>query len=238
MRILFKVILLFCLTGCLGQNKEKTITVVNDSNVMDVQEKPKIPKEDAFQMNMGFMDNPVWVWAKYDHNLNVKNVNYNHIYGINYYDEEEGYYETLYYEKDREGKSRDSINFYNYILKPYPGNGTLQLIGKNADTLLLFNVLENKALSGSFKGKEYRRIPTVSINGKNEKVSDYDVRINYALKEKPFYEITIISDEGIDTFIFKSNCDLNDDFVISYYDLTNDRIYLLEKDCYLEKIDL
>lgn len=237
MKIILTLILLISLTSCSGQNKEKPSTLDID-NTMKSQEISKIPK-DAFQMNMNFDDNPVWVWAKYDHNLNVKNIKYNHIYGINYYDEEEGYFETLYYEKDREGKSRDSINFSNYIIKPYPGNGTLQLIGKNADTLLLFNVLENKTLSGSFKGKKYQRIPTVNINSKNEKVSDYDVRINYDLKEKPFYEITIISDEGVDTFIFKSNCDLkNDDFVISYYDLTNGRVYLLGKDCYLEKTDL
>ena len=58
------------------------------------------------------------------------------------------------------------------------------------------------------------------------------------LKEKPFYEVTIINDEGINKHIFKSNCQLKDEFDLSYYDLTNNRIYLLQKDCYLEKVDL
>ena len=236
MKITITIILLISLTSCSGQIKEKPPTIVNNDSIMKTKEIPKIPK-DAFQMNINFEDNPIWIWAKYDHNLNLKGVNYNHIYGINYYDED-GEFETLYYEKDRESKNKDSINFSNYILKPYPGNGTLQLISKEADTLLLFNVLENKALSSNFKGKEYQKIPTIGINTKNEKVSDYDVRINYILKEKSFYEVTIINDYGINVFIFKSNCLLKDDFAISYYDLTNDRIYLLEKDCYLEKTDL
>lgn len=236
MRIIFTIILLVSLTSCSGQNKEKLSTVINNDSIMKTQKMSKIPK-DAFQMNMNFDDNPVWVWVKYDHSLSLNNTDYRHIYGINYWNKE-GVVRTLYYEKDREGKNKDSINFSNYILKPYPGDKTLQLIGKDADTLLLFNVLANKALSGVFKGKEYQRIPTIGINTKNEKVSDYDVRINYILKEKSFYEVTIISDDGINTFIFKSNCDLKDDFTISYYDLTNDRIYLLQKDCYLEKVDL
>lgn len=235
MKIIITIILLISLTSCLGQNKEKLSTVNNDS-IMKAQEVSKIPK-DAFQMNMNFDDNPVWIWAKYDHNLSSNKIVYEHIYGINYWDEE-GDVKTLYYEKDREIKMKDSIDFSNHILKPYPGDKTLQLISKEADTLLLFNVLENKALSGNFKGKEYQRIPTININNKNEKVSDYDVRINYVLKEKPFYEVTIINDEGINKYIFKSNCQLKDEFDLSYYDLTSNRIYLLQKDCYLEKIDL
>ena len=235
MKIIFTLILLVSLTSCSGQNKEKLSTLDTDST-MKSQEISKIPK-DAFQMNMSFDDNPVWVWAKYDHNLSLNNTSYNHIYGINYWDEE-GVVKTLYYEKDRDDKNRDSINFSNYILKPYPGDKTLQLIDKNADTLLLFNVLENKALRSNLKGKDYQRIPTIGVNTKNEKVSDYDIRINYILKEKSFYEVTIVNDDGINVFIFKSNCVLKDDFAISYYDLTNDRIYLLEKDCYLEKTDL
>jgi len=235
MKNIFKFILLISLTSCSGQTKEKPSTVNNDS-IMEKQKTTKIPK-DAFQMNINFDDNPVWVWAKYDHNLNTNDVEYEHIYGINYWDEE-GEVRTLYYEKDREIKTKDSIDFSNNILKFYPGDKTLQLISKQADTLLLFNVLENKSLSSNFKGKEYQRIPTINFNDRKEKVSDYDVRINYSLKEKPFYEVTVISDEGINTQIFKSNCDLKDDFNISYYDLTNNRIYLLDKDCYLERVDL
>lgn len=236
MKTIITIILLISLTSCSGQNKEKPSTNVINDSIMREQELSKIPK-DAFQMNMNFDDNPVWVWAKFDHNLSSNEIVYKHIYGINYWDEE-GNVKTLYYERDREIKKKDSIDFSNHILNPYPGDKTLQLISKEADTLLLFNVLENKALSSNFKGKKYQRIPTVNVNSKNEKVSDYDVRINYILKEKPFYEVTIINDEGINVFIFKSNCTLKDDFIISYYDLTNDRIYLIEKDCYLEKVDL
>lgn len=235
MRIIFTVILLISITSCSGQTKEKISTKESDS-IMTKQEVSKIPK-DAFQMNINFDDNPVWVWAKYNHNLSLNDIKYDHIYGINYWDEE-GDVRTLYYEKDREIKMKDSIDFSNNILKFYPGDKTLQLISREADTLVLFNVLENKSLSGNFKGKKYKRIPTVSFNDKKEKVSDYDVRINYSLKSKSFYEVTIISDEGINTKIFKSNCDLESDFDISYYDLTNNRIYLLQKDCYLEKVDL
>lgn len=235
MKIIFTLILLVSLTSCSGQTKEKLSTINNDS-IMKKQEISKIPK-DAFQMNINFDDNPVWVWAKYNHNLNLNDVTFEHIYGINYWDKK-GDVRTLYYEKDREMKMKDSIDFSNNILKFYPGDKTLQLISKEADTLLLFNVLENKTLSGSFKGKEYQRIPTVNINSKNEKVSDYDVRINYVLKEKLFYEVTIINDAGINVSIFKSNCDLKNNLTISYFDLTNDRIYLLQKNCYLEKIDL
>lgn len=235
MKDIFKFILLISLTSCSGQTKEKPSTLNNDS-VMKKQAISKIPK-DAFQMNINFADNPVWVWVKYNHNLSLNDINYEHIYGINYWDEE-GEVKTLYYEKDREKKMKDSIDFSNNILKFYPGDKTLQLISREADTLLLFNVLENKSLSGNFKGKKFQKIPTVNFNDKEEKVSDYDVRINYTLKEKPFYEVTIISDEGINTQIFKLNCDLESDLNISYYDLTNNRIYLLQKDCYLEKVDL
>ncbi len=235
MKFITTIVLLISLTSCSGQNKERLPTVNNDS-IMKVQKVSKIPK-DAFQMNMNFDDNPVWVWVKYDHRLSLNNIVHEHIYGINYWDEE-GDVKTLYYEKDREIKNKDSIDFSNYILKPYPGDKTLQFISKEADTLLLFKVLENKALSGSFKGRKYQRIPTVNINNKNEKVSDYDVRINYILKEKYFYEVTIINDEGIEKYIYKSNCLLKDEFDLSYYDLTNNRIYLLQKDCYLEQVNL
>ena len=236
MKIIFTIIFLISLTSCSGQNKEKKPPTISNDSIMKTQKVSKVPK-DAFQMNMNFDDNPIWVWAKYDHVLSLKDIKYEHIYGINYWDEK-GDVRTLYYEEDREIKMRDSIDFSNNILKFYPGDKTLQLISKEADTLLLFNVLENKTLSSSFKGKEYQRIPTIGMNAKNEKVSDYDVKINFILKEKSFYEVTIINDEGINVFIFKSNCDLKDGLIISYYDLTSHRIYLLEKDCYLEKIDL
>lgn len=237
MKIVFTSVSLFFLTGCMGQIEENKKGFIEKDSIQQTREKFKLFKKDAFQMNMGFNNNPVWVWAKYDNNLNLEGVNYNHIYGIKYWDEESNVI-TLYYETDREKKNKDTINFSNYILKPYPGDKTLQLIGKYGDTLLLFNVLENKNFGRTFKGKDYQRIPTINVNSRNEKVSDYDIEINFSKKDDSFYEITIIDNEGIDDFIFKSNCLLNKNPKVSYYDLTNDRIYLLENNCYLEKVDL
>lgn len=232
MKLFIPILCLLFSFGCKGQTKNN-ISIKDEKMISQKSERPK----DAFQMNMGFNDNPVWVWAKHTHNLNSDATDYNHIYGIDYWYEDESV-KTLYYEEDRNLGKKDSINFSNYILKPYPGDKTLQLIGKYGDTLLLFNVLENPNFRRTFKNKDYQRVPTININGKNEKVSDYDVEIHFELKEKPFYEVTIINNEGIDKYIYKSSCPLKDEFAVSYYDLTNDRIYLLDKDCYLEKVDL
>ncbi len=203
---------------------------------MTEQNKEGMPK-DAFQINLGFDDAPVWFWIKFKEPLNFKGNIYQHIYGIDFWDKD-GFLYTKYYEQDRESKQTEIIDFSNYIINPYPGDKTFQLVSKTNETLLLFNVIEAKEFRRNFKGKDFKRIPTIDLNTNNKKVSSVDVEINIIPKKESFYEVTIIGDEGINKYIFKSNCNLQDDFEMSYYDLTNNRIYLLQKDCYLEKIDI
>ena len=235
MKTLHIIVFLIFVTSCNGQKKTESPAIKsNNDATMIVKKESKIP-EDAFQINLGFADAPVWMWVKFDHVLSTNNKSYNHIYGLNFWDEDENV-DTLYYERDRENKNDEIIDFSNYIINRYPGDKTLQLVGKDSDTLLLFNVLENKKFRRTFKGKDFKSIPTVKINHNNEKVSGYDMNINVLPKEDSFYEVTILN-EGINTYTFKSNCTLKDDFDISYYDMTNGRIYLLQKDCYLEKIE-
>jgi hypothetical protein len=236
MRNLALIALFTIITSCKGQNNETSSFVIEEKKDMTEQNKESVPK-DAFQMNMGFDDAPVWVWAKFDHFLSIENQVYNHIYGINFWDDKSEK-RTMYYEVDREGKNIDSLNFSEFIINPYPGDATLQLISKKTDTLYIFNVLESKEFRRNFKGKDFKRIPTVDLNTNKLKVTSSDVEINIIPKKESFYEVTIIGDEGINKYIFKSNCNLQDDFEMSYYDLTNNRIYLLQKDCYLEKIDI
>lgn len=229
-----KLFILFSLTfiSCIGQTKEdmKTVTITKQDTVVNNAGKADVPK-DAYQMNLGFVDKPVWVWVKYDHKLHLDGITYDHIYGINYWDED-GLLYTMYYEQDREGDTVE-IDFSNYIIEFYPGDGTIQLIGKNADTILLFSVLEDKRFRRNFKGTDFRRYPTVNYNKNGEKVSDAEVEFSFVLKSERLYEVTIIDHNGINKHDFKSNCDLDDDFEISYYDLTNGKIYLISKDCYL-----
>ena len=232
MRTLIISYFLLIFAYCLGQeNGSLTVTI---STYNTENKKLKMIPEDSFKMNIGFDDNPVWVWAKHDHKLSLCDTVYSHIYGINYWDEE-GNVKSLYYELDRESKKKNEIDFSNYIIKPYPGDRTLQLLGNNNDTLFLFNVLEDKNLRRKFKNKSYKRIPTVNLNNNNEKVADYDVEISLQHKYGNVYEASIISNEGINIYQFNSNKKLSDSFDISYYDLTTNRIYLLDQDSYLVK---
>ncbi len=222
--------------SCFAQKNGDTYTVTIRNDSLNKKTNVKIPKEEAYQMNINFDDNPVWVWVKYDHNLRADSLLYNHIYGINYWDEQ-GSVKTLYYEQDRKTERKDSIDFSNYMLKPYSGDRTLQLIGKEADTLLLFNVLEDPKLSRVFKGVKYKRVPTVNYNHKREKVTDFDIEINIVPKDNFLCEVTIMNDDGINKYLYKSSCSLADDVRVSYYDMVDDTIYLLERDCYLKRIE-
>jgi hypothetical protein len=229
------IILLINLTSCVGQNKsDKDVIVKSNTKEIKTQNKSKIPKEGTSTINIGFNDNPVWVWAKFDHYLKLNDITFKHIFGINYWDEN-GSVTTMYYEKDRENKSNDQIDFSDYILKSYPGDKTLKLIGKKGDTILLFNVLENKDFRRKFKEQLFKRIPTVKTNSKNEKVSDYEIEVSITLKRDNIYEVTIINADGINKSVFKANC-LADFEQISYYDTSNEKIYLINKENYLEKI--
>lgn len=232
---LFIAVLPFIFSSCIGQNKENLTTVVVKKNESKKKgEFKNLSKEGAYKLNIGFADKPVWVWAKYDHKLDLNDEIYNHIYGINYWDED-GLLYTMYYESDRD-KKNDSIEFSNYILQLYPGDATLRLIGKEGDTIMIFNVLEKEDLRRNFKSKVFKRIPTVNYDKDKVKVSDYDVEISFSLVEPNLYEVTIIDNEGIKDYRYKSNCIIENEPEISYYDLTNNRIYLIKRDCYLEKI--
>lgn len=236
MRVFSIFLILLCSLNCLAQEEGNTFTVaIRNDSILNKKTDVKIPKEEAYQMNINFDDNPVWVWAKYDHKLILDSIAYGHIYGINYWNEQ-GEVKTLYYETDRSVKRKDSIDFSNYILQPYPGDRTLQLIGKEADTLLLFSVLEDSKLSRVFKGIRYKRVPTVNYNHRKEKVTDFDIEINFVLKDEFLCEVTIMNDDGINKYLYKSNCPLSDNVQVSYYDMVDDTIYLLEKDCYLKRI--
>lgn len=232
-----KICILFSLTfiSCIGQTKEdmKIVTITKKDTVVNSTGKADVPK-DAYQMNLGFEDKPVWVWAKYDHKLELDDITHDHIYGINYW-HENGLINTIYYEQGREENTVD-IDFSNYIIEPYPGNGTIRLIDKNGDTILLFNVLEDKRFRRNFKGTDFKRYPTVNYKENGEKVSDAEIELNFVLKSEKLYEITIIDHNGINKYDFKSNCILETEPEVSYYDLTSDKIYLINKDCYLEKL--
>jgi len=235
MRVLVTLISTLLFINCVGQTKksEKTIETKVESMIeIDSLQRP----DDAFQMNMGFDDAPAWVWVKFDNHLSYNDSEFKHIYGINFWDKE-GFLYKGYYEQDRELKSDEVIGFDDFIIKRYPGDKTLQLINKESDTLYLFNVLENKEFRRNFKGKPFQRIPTVKLNDLQQKVSGFDIEINIETENNGIYLVTTIDEQGVKNRRYKSNCSKGDKaFVLSYFDTTNNRIYLLEKDCLLEEI--
>ena len=160
---------------------------------------------------------------------------YKHIYGIEYLDEE-GTSKKSYYELDRKSKSVKFIDISNYLIKPYPGDKTLQLIKSGVDTLVLFKVLEDNNFKRNFKDIDYIRIPSVDLNNKKEKVSTFDIEISINLIKDNIYEVNMIDNDGYNKSVFKSNCNLKDKPVISYYDKVDNIIYLLEENCFLERI--
>ena len=71
MKTLYIIAFLIFVTSCNGQKKtENSVIKPEDNTTMTVQKESKIPK-DAFQMNLGFADAPVWMWVKFDHILSV-----------------------------------------------------------------------------------------------------------------------------------------------------------------------
>lgn len=231
MKLIIILFFIFFLNYCTVLNKK------NDTNKFKVnhtisQDTIKIPN-DAFQMDLGFEDAPALVWVKYDKNFLIKEKLYNHIYGINFWNKK-GFLYTKYYEQDRESNNK-SIKIFEFIIKRYPGDKTLQLIRKN-DTILLFNVLENKEFKRTFKGKEYLRLPTVKFNSKEEKVSSVDIEINILKIKDSIYEVTLIDSYGIRNQKFKLNTIIEGKLHLSYYDFSSNKIYLLEKNYFLEKI--
>lgn len=232
MKILMTLVFTSLFVSCIGQTKENEKTKVKSMVEIDSLKRPN----DAFQMNMGFDDSPAWIWVKFDNYLSNRDDEYRHIYGINFWDEE-GFLYKGYYEQDRELKLSEITNFEDFIIKRYPGDKTFQLINKENDTLYLFNVLENKEYRRNFKGKSFQRIPTVKLNNLKQKVSGYDIEVNVETEKDNIYLVTIIDSEGVKSGKYKSNCQKNyEAFVFSYFDVTNSRIYLLEKDCFLEEI--
>lgn len=220
------------LTNCVGQTKEGKKSLKIES--MIIEDSLKRPK-DAFQLNMGFDDSPVWIWVKFDDYLSKGKDEFKHIYGIKFWDKE-GFLYKAYYEQDRELETDSITDFNNFIINRYPGDKTFQLISKENDTIYLFNVLENKEFRRSFRGKSFQRIPTVKLNNLKQKVSGFDIEINIESKMDNIYLVTTIDSEGIQESKYKSNCQLDDNINFSYFDSTNNRIYLLKKDCFLEKI--
>jgi hypothetical protein len=222
--------------NCTGQTKKNEVNVlISDDNTLKDSIKINNPLGYTFKINIGFDDNPVWLWGKVGDNFKENNIIYNHIYGIEYLDEE-GASKESYYELDRKSKLVKFIDVSNYLIKPYPGDKTLQLIKSGVDTLLLFKVLEDNNFKRNFKEIDYIRIPSVDLNGKEEKVSSYDIEINVNFLKDNIYEVNMINNDGYSKSIFKSNCDLKGKPVISYYDKVDGLIYLLEENCFLERI--
>ena len=188
-------------------------------------------------MNFGSDIRPVWVWVKFHKHLTVNNKLYKYIYGIRYYDEYGGK-EIMYYETDRDLKIKE-INFKDYIIYSYMGDATLKLVNKIGESIYLFNVLELKDFRRKIYNKDFIRVPAVELY-EGKKVSTYDFRLSFFKKDDNMYEVSIIDDYGdMHTYNYRFHCSLKkvlNEFEISYFDSTNNRIYLLEKDCYLEKI--
>ena len=236
MKLLVILSVLFSLTSCMGQtNESKKLNEETSFKNMVDQDTLRRP-DDAYQMNLGFDDSPVWNWVKFDKPLKIEGKNYDHIYGIKFWDEE-GFLGTEYYEQNRESEIKEIKDFSNYIIKRYPGDKTFQLVGKNKDTLLLFNVLENIEFRRNFKGKEFKRIPSVQFNQNNEKVSGEDIEVNIELIGQYTFLVTTIDSNGIKKGKFKSDCNLEDRSIqCSYFDRESNRVYLIDKNCFLEKI--
>ncbi|MEM1002696.1 MAG: hypothetical protein AAGH46_08605 [Bacteroidota bacterium] len=234
MRVLATLITTFLLFNCVGQAKkrEKTLEPKFESMIeVDSLQRP----DDAFKMNMGFDDLPSWIWVKFDNHFSLEDKEFKHIYGINFWDER-GFLDKVYYEQDRELKRKEITDFENFIINKYPGDKTFQLVSKKGDTLYLFNVLENKDYRRNFKGKPFQRIPTIRLNNLNQKVSGFDIEINIEAEKNGSYLVTTIDENGIEKRKYQSSCEIDiATLVFSYFDTTNNRVYLLDKDCFLEE---
>ena len=235
MRMLATLISMLLFINCIGQTKkseEITKTKVENMIEIDSLQRPN----DAFKMNMGFDDSPAWIWVKFDNHLSYNGSEFKHIYGINFWDEK-GFLYKGYYEQDRELNPKEITNFEDFIINRYPGDKTFQLISRESDTLYLFNVLENKEYRRNFKGKPFQRIPTVKLNNLSQKVSGFDIEINIETEKGGSYLITTLDENGIEKRKYKSSCQMDiETSALSYFDTTNNRVYLLDRDCFLEEI--
>jgi hypothetical protein len=238
-------IVLFCLIvyyfGCNIEKKEveQTVEKIEQDSII----RPDNVSNDAWLVNMGFVDKPIFAWVEYVGNYTDNRKIYPHIYQFRYLYHDDKSIDTLNYEwnKGRYVNIKLELNnFKGYSFKLFPGDATIQL--KNEENeLFLFNVIENHKFDNVFRGISYFRIPTVKIDSIYPEYglsTDYETRINLEQTEKGAYTVNLIDDKGIRAFMYKMNEDCRvTPTKISYLNKENGHIYYIEKDCYLELVD-
>lgn len=244
MKIYMKI-LLFCLLfhflGCSTESNkaERTIEKIERDSIV----RPSHVSTDAWLVNLGFVDKPVFTWVECIGNYSNNETIYPHIYQFRYWYDHSKDADTLNYEwnKGREQKTNFQFNdFKDYSYIPFPGDATIQLKNEEKE-LFLFNVVENHEFDRVFREIPYFRIPTVKVDPTYPEYglsSDYSAEINIEQTQNGNYKVSLIDDKGIRTIIFKMNKGCTESTTkISYLNKENGYIYFIEEGCYLELVN-
>lgn len=239
-------ILLFCLIistfCCSSENKlnYKTTKQVERDSII----RPLHISENAWLINIGFIDKPVFNWVEFIGNYqDIDGKIYSHIYQFRYFDELGNDPNTLSYEwnKARNNKVNLKItNFEGFTFNQFPGEGTL-LLKNDEQEITLINVMEFHEFDRTFRGIPYFGIPIAQIDSmylENGIVYTGDTKINLEQTKKGEYKVRLLDDKGVRAIMFKMNesC-MEIPTKISYLNTENGHINFIEKGCYLELLD-
>lgn len=231
------------LGGCYRQNTDrKSIERSFDDGYLRVKQdtlpaRPVSVPSSSTRINLGFDDQPVYMWVNYSGEVSINRETYNHIYGFTFWDVSGALVDTFLYEFNggRDSPPLSSIN--KYIISPYPGDATL-LLSNGSDSIIFYRVNGLKKEYRNFKGNQYVQSKSVNVNQFSDLVSDFSVEIYIeSTRIEGIYLVKIIGNSGIISWkakLFGSCFPILSD--LSFIDLSDGTIYFYKRDCILSKI--
>lgn len=187
--------------------------------------------EYAQKLNLGFEDEPVFVWCEIIGNLAVNQVVYDHILGVKYTYIGQGMIDTIYYESF--GRNNLKFKQPEVSLSLYPGNTTIKAFSKAGDELVLHEVFEIED-----EDKKWVRVPTATKNLRSEYVASDVIELQIGELTNNQLQVKFRDDKGIRDIAYKwdKKIDLKDK-KISFLDRLNGKIYFLEKMEFIEPLN-
>lgn len=188
----------------------------------------------AVFMNFGGDEIPVHAWAEYVGVYAQGKKKLSHLVGIRYYYSISGESDTVFYENLDYRNKMLKINIDSCTILPSYSTADLKF-HYNSDTIIFFPVLEDTSLESIYKGIRYIRSSCVTKN--QDGVLVYKGDISLSIDEDNSLYFVRFNRRNDEPFDYKlcSRCKETKGKV-SFVDKTDGKIYLMERECYLEPL--
>lgn len=209
---------------------------INDVPFDIRQGRPSDVSEKAALMEVGGEELPIYCWADPIGFFNKNDHSYSHIIGLRFKYIKSNKTDTVYYENMEVRNKKIKISMQEMEMLPSHSRSVIHIKNDN-DTLTFFPVLEDETLKGVFNNITYKYLPVVNYNANISKLI-YNGYVSINIDNlNNLYQVRLLRKNSV-VFQYKlcKEC-LDHSLDLSFMDITDGKIYLINQDCYLEPLD-